>query len=433
MKTLCSRLAVALVLCLVTAAPALAEGFALYEYSARGLALGGTTVARKPDPSAVAWNPALLTRLPGTQVMGGVTLVRPSGTMDMDLPDGSHYRAKLKDSVWTIPHLYFTHQINDDFTFGIGEFSRFGLGFEYPHDWPGRFNVYEVALTSTSINPSLAWKATDKLSLAGGVEIVYVNLDLKKRSLGPVYNAQGQVAGSMEVDANIQDASAWGIGANLGAHYQFSDQWAAGLTYRSPVRVHAKGDMEYSYVRNNGPAPDQAAEANYGNLFKDGTASSTVVLPESITGAIAFTPIPEVSLEVAATWTRWSRFRHLNIHIPDPLPDAQNNKFWSNAWRIGVGVEYSPTDWLDLRLGYTYDESPMSGEYADYLVPTNSRDIYSLGVGFKYNSWTMDIGYAYIAARQRTYRTNNETGVLDSKTNRGNHTQLLSLSIGYTF
>ena len=423
MRILCFRLVVALVLCLATAAPALAEGFGLYEYSARGLALSGATVARKPDPSAVAWNPALLTRLPGTHIMGGVTVIRPSGTMDVEQSDGSYYRARLRESLWLVPHFYFTHQINDNWAFGIGEFSRFGLGFEYEHNWPGRFNMYEVALTSMSINPSLAWKATDKLSIAAGFELLYVNLDLKKR-------AEPAGPGLMEVDANIQDATDWGVGINLGVHYQFTDQWAAGLTYRSPVRVHAKGDMQYSLVSNNlGPM----GEAIFNNNFRNGTAHSTVVLPESVTGAVAFTPFPELSLEVAATWTRWSRFRHLNIHVPEPLPTSETNKHWSDAWRIALGVEYSITSWLDLRLGYTYDQSPMTEFYADYLVPTHDRDIYTLGVGFKYNAWTLDIGYSYIAARQRAYKVNAETHMLKSKTHRGNQTQLLSLSIGYTF
>ncbi len=45
-------------------------GFALYEGSARGNALGGTLVARADDASALFYNPAGITQLPGLQVMG---------------------------------------------------------------------------------------------------------------------------------------------------------------------------------------------------------------------------------------------------------------------------------------------------------------------------------------------------------------------------
>ena len=427
MIQLCTRLAVALALCLVTVSTSFAEGFGLYEYSARGLALGGATVARKPDASAVAWNPALLTRLPGVNIMAGMTLIRPSGSMDIWDESGNKHAVSLRDSLWPVPHAYYTHQINDRFTFGIGEFSRFGLGLEYPNNWPGRFNIYEVALTSASLNPNLAWKATDKLSLAAGVELVYVNLDLKKR------NKVNLPGGSMEVDANIQDATTWGVGFNLAAHYQFNEQWAAGLTYRSQVRVHAKGDMEFSLVSNDSALPDASVEGIFSNNFKNGGAHSTVYLPDAITGAVSYSPTPKLSVELAATWTRWSSFRHLNIHIDTLAAPSNSNKHWSDAWRISAGVEYALTDWLDLRAGYTFDQSPMEGQYADYLVPTSDRDIYSVGLGFKHNAWTADVAYAYISAGRRSYKPNNETHVLRSKTNGGNNTQLFSLSIGYSF
>ena len=55
MVSFCSRLVCALALVLAFSGVARAEGFALYEYSARGIALGGAVVARgNPDASAVA-------------------------------------------------------------------------------------------------------------------------------------------------------------------------------------------------------------------------------------------------------------------------------------------------------------------------------------------------------------------------------------------
>lgn len=135
-------------------------------------------VARKPDPSCVAYNPALLTRLPGTHMMLGVTSVTPTGSMHTEILGDNAAETYLKDSTWFLPHVYFTHQINNRLTFGIGEFTRFGLGFEYPQDWPGRYNIYSVSLLSASLNPNLAAKLTDELSVAAGVEAIYVNLDL---------------------------------------------------------------------------------------------------------------------------------------------------------------------------------------------------------------------------------------------------------------
>ncbi len=228
------RLFCAFVLVCTFASTALAEGYALYEYSARGVALGGTVVARKPDASSVAYNPALLARLPGTQIMGGLSFITPVGKMETVDAFGTKDTTSLKPFTWLVPHAYFTHQINDDFTFGVGEFSRFGLGFECPHNWPGRFNIYEVNLQSFSVNPNIAWAATDKLSLAAGVEILYVALDLKTRAMAPVYDQNRNMIGGMEVDSNIQDATDTGIGWNVAGHYQFTDQWSVGFFVSQP-------------------------------------------------------------------------------------------------------------------------------------------------------------------------------------------------------
>lgn len=427
MHNLCIRLA-ALFCFLAMAGTAHAEGFALYEYSARGVALGGSLMARKPDASVVAYNPALMTRLPGIHLMGGVSAIAPDGKMRTTDQGGNTETTSLKPSTWFIPHAYYTQQLNDKFTIGVGEFSRFGLGFEYPHGWPGRFNIYEVSLKSASINPSIAWAATDKLSLAAGVEFVYVCLDLKKRAGVDIGGL-----GIMEADSNIQDAEDVGYGFNVAGHYQFNDQWAVGLQYRSQVRVRAFGDVQYSYIGFSGPPPAEPfARQAYNDNFKDGGAHATVILPDSLAGGISWTPIPELSIEVGATWTRWSTFRGLNIHLPEPIGVSENPKHWSDTWRFNVGVEYEALDWLTLRAGYVYDESPMTSRYADYLVPTHDRNIYSLGVGFKWDAWTLDVAYAYIQPKDRSYSFSEETHVLDSKT-KDTSTNIVSVSLGYEF
>ncbi|MDR0827595.1 MAG: outer membrane protein transport protein [Desulfovibrio sp.] len=403
---------------LFQAAPVQAEGFGLYEYSARGVALGGAVMARKPDASAVAFNPALLTRLPGVQAMAGISLVMPSGRMDWMDSSGREGSSGLRESVWPIPHAYYTHQINDDWFFGIGEFTRFGLGFEYPHEWAGRFNIYGISLLSASINPNIAWKATDKLSLAAGIEIVYVTLDLKKRvHMGPA-----------EVDSKITDADGWGIGGNLALHYQFNENWAIGLQYRSQARVHAFGNARFAYKGPSNPT----LEEMYNSNFHNGTAHAPVVLPDSISGGLAWTPTPDFSIEVGAIWTHWATFDNLNIRMPSPLPTSYNDKNWHNTWRFNIGVEYEATDWLTLRAGYVWDQSPMTEAYEDYLVPTDDRSIYSVGLGFHWDAWTLDLAYAMIDPTDRNYNPDTAHGVVHSRTG-ASRTNIVSMSLGYKF
>ena len=105
----------------------LAAGFALYEFGARGNALGGTLVGRADDPSAVYFNPAGITQLKGEQVMLGVTAITPSAQIETrDWGIG-----KNRDRTFWPPHMYYTKQISDSQWWGVGLFTpfRFGNGF----------------------------------------------------------------------------------------------------------------------------------------------------------------------------------------------------------------------------------------------------------------------------------------------------------------
>ncbi|MBE1237128.1 outer membrane protein transport protein [Phaeovibrio sulfidiphilus] len=397
-----------------------AEGFALYEYGARGLALGGGMMARKPDASAIAYNPSQITRLPGTQIMTGAAVVNPGGKMRTIDSKGNRQNTSLKDSYWLMPHGYISQQINEDWYFGFGMFSRFGLGFEYPQDWPGRYNITSVVLQSASVNPNIAWKATDKLSLAAGVEALWVNLDIRRRV--PVSAFGGKYR--TDLDSKITDANDIGWGFNVAGHYQFNDEWAFGAQYRSQVRVNAFGTIRMS-DKGAGKLPDH-----------HGSAHSSVKLPDSVAFGLAWTPRSDLSFETGAVWTRWSKFNALDISIPGspyvPGGLAPSRKDWKDVWRFNVSAEYDVCDWMSLRASYIYDQSPMPNSTQDYLIPSDGRNIWGIGAGFRYENWTADLSYSYVDPFSRSYRADPSTGVMNSKTLDG-YTHIVGLSLSYRF
>ncbi|HYH46879.1 MAG TPA: transporter, partial [Thermoanaerobaculia bacterium] len=65
------RLALAAVLLLVPQLAA-ASGFGLFQHGGRATGQVGAFTARAADPSAVTYNPAALTRVPGLQLQAGL-------------------------------------------------------------------------------------------------------------------------------------------------------------------------------------------------------------------------------------------------------------------------------------------------------------------------------------------------------------------------
>jgi len=210
------------------ASSASAAGFALYEWSARGNALAGTLVGRADDPSAVAFNPAGMTQLEGTQVAVGASFAHPM--CDVKTTNaGVTTITGNKDDLFTIPHLFITQQINEKWTVGFGEFSRFGLGFGYDDTWPGAFNVYQATINSFSLNPNLAYKVSDRLSVALGVEYVYVDMEISKR-FNPAPIPSKPTPDPKPYPKSELTADGDGFGLTAGLHYK-PDNWRFGFGY----------------------------------------------------------------------------------------------------------------------------------------------------------------------------------------------------------
>lgn len=405
MKRLCLLAAVCMALLPIQAA--WGEGFAVYEWSARSVGLGGATMSRAPDPSIIASNPAAMTRLGGTQLQGGLSLVMPVGKIKFnDAAYGMDKRYKVADEYWPMPSFYLTHQATDRLSIGIAEYTRFGLGLDYPKHWDGRYNIHNIQVKSMSLTPAAAVKVTDSLSLGAALEFMYLDVIIKKAvPTGTPVDGQIDVQGD-----NVS------VGANLSMHYQLNDQWAFGAIYRSPVQHQVEGESWLDLP---------------GGRHVSRSANANLTLPESVSASVAYSPIPELSFELIGTWTRWSRFRYLNLHFEDGSR-ANSTKHWKDAWRLGLGVEYSPVEWLDLRAGYVWDQCPVSKANEDYLIPTDNRQIFSLGSGIHLDNWTIDLAYAFLYAHKRNYASRPADGVFASETY-DTRTHIASFSVTYRF
>ena len=68
----------AVLLALALPACLFANGFDIYEQSAKAVGLGGAFIAQADDPSAIFFNPAGIVQLDGTQLSVGACAIRPT-------------------------------------------------------------------------------------------------------------------------------------------------------------------------------------------------------------------------------------------------------------------------------------------------------------------------------------------------------------------
>jgi long-chain fatty acid transport protein len=139
-----------------------------------------------------------------------------------------------------------------------------------------------------------------------------------------------------------------------------------------------------------------------------------------------------VAVEIGVIYTRRCRVRQLDIKFNNALGTVSEEKNWRDVWRVQVGVEYRAADWLDLRGGYYFDQEPIPDKYADYIVPASDRHYFSLGPGFRWRRWSLDLSYTFMFMADRAIANSRTLGVLPSTyQNRRGH--ILGFSLGYRF
>ncbi|MDX9794702.1 MAG: hypothetical protein GX748_12510 [Lentisphaerae bacterium] len=410
-----------------------AAGFGLYEASARGNAMGGALVGDTGDASANYFNPANMTDLSGTHTLLGATAIHP--TLDIT----ANGEKNNLDSGWFAPpHAYVTHQLTDDWFLGFGLYTEFGLGTKYDSDWNLKWSSTETTLETMTLNPNVAYKVNDRLSLAAGLRMMYLDFDHRKTpfdndtigALPPPFPPL-PVIGSMSTRVK---GDSWGTGYNLGVSYKITDTLDAGFVYRSRVRHTVKGDFEVNSSAGTVVPVDIPNPLPYGNA----SARGEIELPPSWTAGLNYRPVERLNIGLAAIYTEWSTYDDLTMTFGPTLgnhaklPRSSEQKNWKDVWRLGLGAEYLLTERWSVQGGYVCDMDPINRSHTDTMLPPGDRHIFSTGVGYAIDTWTLNASYGLIMMQSCSRSVSNGTKRMSVDFDDG-FCHLLALSVGKRF
>lgn len=382
------KLSVVLMLSVLLADLSYGAGFALYEYSARGTAMGGATVANKAEPASLAVNPALITELDGTQAQLGLTVVTANAKTTV-----AGQQRGLKNDVWYLPHFYVTQKWSDQVSVGLGGFSRYGLGGEYDdpvETWLGSNLAYKVKLETFSFTPTIAVKANDEFSVAMGLEAMVI---------GFTQNSYFNLGGTPSNPNSHYEISGSGVswGGNFSFIYrpEWAEKWSLGAMYRTKVKQKLNGR-----INANGNTIDII------NIH-GADAEGAITLPDSLTAGVSFRPMEDLILEAGIVGTFWSAYDQILIQYKDSesSPVIRNQKKYQDTYRLNFGAEYNLNPNWAVRAGYVFDKSPINKHEMDTLVPVDDRHIASVGAGYHNDTWSVDLSYSHVFARSLSGRS----------------------------
>ena len=354
-----------------------AEGFAINEWSAEGVAMGGARMFAEDDAANVAYNPASITKVKGEVMKSSYTYLSPHGNYKLydgagkEIEDGKN----VVHAGWAVGS-YYVRQINDKEWFGIGAFPRFAMVSEFERASKASTNAFFSKLNGVSVTPTYAHKFDKKWSAAVGAEINYVGLELQKNSYDPRVQ--------MNVGATQTEGESYALGWNAAANYAFDDKNEIGVVYRSRITHSLEADFKMY-------------PASGGKITAD--AYGVVTLPDSWDIGYNHKFDKKTRLELKATRTIWSTYDALNIYFDKPVfgkPNALSDKNWENGWRYAIGLEHNLSDKYTVMAGFAFDESSIPHDGGDFMVPTGLRRTYSIGARYNDKKQTVAVALGWM-------------------------------------
>jgi long-chain fatty acid transport protein len=404
--SLTKTLVVAVVL-MVCGTSAFAGGYQINEHGARSLAMGGAFVAQATDGSAMFFNPAGLAFQKGFKVYLGTTLIMPSSSFKTATKE-----TKMVDQTFTPINVYASYAFDNGLTLGIGVFNPYGLGTEWPVDWDGRQMSVKTDLETFYINPTVAYKFSDKLSIGVGFSYVTGKVTLKQRvpTLSALVPAPALSAKDGSVDL---DGTGSATNFDVGILYKPTDALSIGVSYRSETKIDFEGNAKFTDMAAlGGPVP--------ANFFPGGTGKTTLPMPSNLIAGVAYNVTKDFTVEADFQYVGWKAYNQLKLEIPlgpsfppaipQPLQGPSTLvKNWEDGYLIRFGGEYRMNK-LALRAGVIYDKTPQPDAVVEPMLPDANRIEFTVGLGYEISkSIAAHVAYQMIAFSDRDGKISSKT------------------------
>ncbi len=405
---------------------AFASGFQLSEQSASGIGVANAgTAAAAEDASTVFFNPAGMTYLPEGHSISAATTILDRRTHFTNEGTGGYLNSTLGkptgDSggngggTHAIPALYYSYAITSDWRFGLAINPTFADETDYDKTFTGRYSGLKTSIEVINFNPSLAYKVSDALSVAFGINYAKASVNFKQATVlggGATADGTGRLKG---------DGDGWGY--NLGVMWKIQPETRLGFSYRSKIKFDLEGEK-----------------------IQTGTAtrsiSADLTTPDTASLGLHHQFNDKWALLADYTWTGWSSLDKLEPVYSDGSRAVAPLRYnFKDTYRVGLGTTYKLNEQWMLRAGTAYDKNPVpSDEYRTMTVPDADRIWLAFGAKWSITPKTsIDLGYAHVFVEdsktaRKVYSDTTETTVV--QTVRGkfkNSADMLSLQLNYSF
>lgn len=360
-----------------------AGGIMLYEIGTDNVGLANAgAAARAQGPSTIATNPAGMSYLPGTQITGGLQVLYGDLSFDRDA-DTNVSGSGSGNALDPMPgaSFFISHELDDHWSVGFGQYGDFGLAINYDNEWSGRYFAQNASLLGLSMVPSVAYRFNEQWSVGLGVRAMYGMLQaqtaIDRSPFGFTDRSDGQF--------KYKDKD-WGFGANAGVIYAPQPGTRIGLTYTSKVDLEFEDGLD---VKGDGRLLERV---NGTDTQLDMTVPQTVTLSlfQQLDRRWAFLG--------SVNWQDWSEFGDIAVQVDTTALGSQSRTVdagFKDTWHLSLGTQYQATEQLMWNFGVAYDSSAVSDSNRTFTMPMGESWRIATGATYALNKDT-DVNVSWV-------------------------------------
>ncbi|WP_456400817.1 OmpP1/FadL family transporter [Persephonella sp.] len=319
---------------------------------------------------------------------------------------------KTKEEHFVIPYFHFVFEGSEKIRWGVSFVTPAGLS----KRWSNKIQAAtaeEFTLKVFEFNPSVAFKVSDKFSIAGGLRAVYASGKIKYK-YDPAYSV------------NMDGDTGYKFGYNLSATVRFSPKFNISTSYRSKVNLKVEGDASGYLFDPYKPATYPVAVGGH----------VIVPIPAEWRVGTAYRFGSSI-LEVTYEKTFWSSYKVLDIQFNNSMIDSQlgkpKDKYWRDSETVRVGLRHKFGSSFEGMLGIAYDETPIPQRTLGFELPDSNAWIFSIGGIYTVkNNIEIGFSYLYVTKIERNVHTPPNINGIDGKFS-DLSAHLANFSIGYKF
>lgn len=339
---------------LLTCAAAQAGGLYLYETTASDIGLASAGMAaRAQDASVMAANPAGLANVSGKSFSGN--LIGLYGDAQLDTMTGD-----AGNVIGFVPmaSAFYSQQVNDKWTLGIGLYGNYGLGLEYEGLLDNHLDIPTATTQALTIQPSASYRINDHWSVGAALGIQYGMYEVE---------AEGTLASSDMHKKYLDEDQDTQVNGRVGVLYEATPGTRLGLSYSS--------ETEFEFDNSNSIAPQQLIFSAYHEVNDD------------------------LAVMWNVNWQDWSEYT-TTLKAAD-LVDVETQ----DTYQIALGTQYKLNEKMMWNAGFAFDTSMYESQSnGDITVPTGKAYRIGTGIDYKLDSEN-SIGFAFEAILMESSET----------------------------